>query len=201
VVAPIVSEMLGERAHPDIEIRLASAQDSGQIAEMYEIAFSEHILVHEGKLNNPEFINGMIADPNVHYIVASQNGKIVGAAALAIADIIKGGEIERVVVADEYRGNGLSKDLCGELVGVAKEQGLQYVFAFARGGMKPMQKTFRNLGFEVFGVMPIFAIVHEGRVVRENFVHMGLLIEPESLYDNNDLIPEAQRLYDVINSE
>jgi len=123
----------------------------------------------------------------------------VGVAALAVAAPVGLGEIERVCVDALYRGNGVAKKLCSRLIENARERDLGFIEAFARGDQYGMQRTFETLGFTVYGVAPRFEIVHDGRVVREQFVHMGLEIKPETIDERSmTLIDAAKRMHALI---
>jgi len=176
-------------------VKWAKKQDAFGISQLYSSAFPEHILVHDHVLDNPEFIAREIEDGKKFYVAAEFNNAIVGAAALAYEPKLRGGEIERVVVDPRFRGNGVCKNLCKVLVGEAHVLDLDFVEAFARGTQRAMQQTFHDLGFRVYGISPRFAVLPEGKIVREQFVHMGRVLKPDSVYAKTDLIGEAQALY------
>jgi N-acetylglutamate synthase-like GNAT family acetyltransferase len=185
-------------------VRPAESRDLEGMAQLYASSFPEHIMVHRGILTNPSYLGEQIKSPDQRWNVAELNGEIVGVAALAIARPVGLGEIERVCVGLPFRGNGVSSGLCGSLVDAAKEEELGFVEAFARGNQPAMQRTFEKLGFIVYGVAPRFEIIHDGadgkkKVVREQFVHMGLELKPETVDEEEmDLIASAQDVFDEI---
>jgi len=185
-------------------VRPAEGRDLEEMAELYATSFPEHIMVHRGILNNPSYLGEQIASPDQRWKVAELDNEIVGVAALSIARPVGLGEIERVCVGLPFRGNGVSTGLCGSLVEAAREQELGFVEAFARGDQPAMQRTFEKLGFIVYGVAPRFEIIHNGigrkkKVVREQFVHMGLELKPETVDEKKmDLIPDARGVYERV---
>jgi len=181
-------------------VRPATQNDVEQMAKIYNRSFPEHIMVQRGLLNNPDYLSKHIQNPDEHWVVEGENGIIRGVAALAISPPVGLGEIERVCVDRQQRGRGLAQHLCRFLVNEAVNFGLGFVEAFARGDQPGMQRTFEKLGFKVYGVAPRFEVIHDGRVVREQFVHMGLELKPETIDTQNMLlIQEAAELYRLIN--
>ena len=180
-------------------VRPATEQDLEQIAGLYNSSFPEHILVQRNLLNNPSYLKERIQNPDERWVVGEKNGRITGIAALALCLPIGLGEIERVCVDGAYRGNGIAEYMCKSLVDEAKTLDLGFVEAFARGDQPAMQRTFEKLGFQVYGVSPRFEVVHNGKVVREQFVNMGLKLKPETIDETEmSLIPAAKRIYDLL---
>jgi N-acetylglutamate synthase-like GNAT family acetyltransferase len=179
-----------------IVARRATADDAPEIAILYERHFPEHIMVRKGILNDPGYIREKIADPNHIWAVAGD--RICGVAALAIAPPVGLGEIERVCVDARYRNNGIGGAICGLLLEEARQQDLGFVEAFARGTQYAMQRTFQNLGLRVYGISPRFEIMNDGRVMREQFVHMGIELKPETVLAGTNLIPPAKELQEAM---
>ena len=180
-------------------VRLATEQDLEQIAGLYERSFPEHIMVHRGLLNDPGYLVKRIQSPDEVWAVEECEGTIRGIAALAVIAPVGLGEIERVCVGQPHRGNGVAGKVCEYLVDQAKELDLGFVEAFARGDQPAMQRTFEKLGFKVYGVAPRFEVVHGDRIVREQFVHMGLELKPETIDEKAmSLIAPAQEAYNLM---
>jgi len=177
-------------------VRKMNEQDAEEVAELFGNSFPEHIMVQRGFLNSPDYLKQRLQNPDECWMV-EENGSVRGVAALATAPPVGLGEIERVCVAKEHRGNGIAFNICKSLVEEAKSRELGFVEAFARGNEPAMQRTFDKLGFSVWGVSPRFEVMHNEKVVRELFVHMGLILKPESVdYLGATLIPPAQDIYD-----
>jgi ribosomal protein S18 acetylase RimI-like enzyme len=175
-----------------IVARKATADDAPAMARLYERCFPEHIMVQRGILNDPGYLRENIGDPDQVWAVAGDD--IFGVAALAIARPVGLGEIERVCVDERFRNNGVGKAICGLLLEEAKMQDLGFVEAFARGTQYGMQRAFESLGFRVYGISPRFEIMRYGNVMREQFVHMGIELKPETVLDETNLILAAREL-------
>lgn len=181
------------------QVRKAEMKDIEQMARLYSNSFPEHIMVHRGLLNNPEYLVKRIQNPDEIWAVEEKDGEIVGEAALAMIPPIGLAEVERVCVARPFRGNGVAYNICGFLVDQANKHDIGFVEAFARGNQPAMQKTFEKLGFRVYGVAPRFEVLHDDKIVREQFVHMGLELKPESIDEKAMiLIPKAQEVLSAI---
>ena len=180
-------------------VRRANQNDVNQIATLYDNFFPEHIMVRRGFLNNPEYIAQRLENFDEFWAVEQLESEIRGVAALAISTPVGLGEIERVCVGIEHRNNGIAKKLLAKLITESKRRDLGFVEAFARGDQPSMQAAFEKNGFRVYGVSPRFEIVHEGKVVREQFVHMGLELKPLTIDEQNlVLIPNARSVYEAI---
>jgi len=181
-------------------VRVAATSDVEQMARLYNESFPEHIMVHRNFLNNPDYLSARIKNSDECWVVEESDNVIRGVAALAIASPVGLGEIERVCVDKRCRGQGIALSLCSRLVDEAILANLGFVEAFARGDQPGMQRTFDKLCFKVYGVAPRFEIMHDGKLVREQFVHMGLELKPETIDESKMmLIPNARRLYGLIN--
>jgi N-acetylglutamate synthase-like GNAT family acetyltransferase len=179
-----------------IVARKATAEDAPRIARLYELHFPEHIMVRKRILTDPGYIREKIADPDHRWAVAGDD--VYGVAALAIARPVGLGEIERVCVDARYRNNGIGGAICGLLLDDAKAEDLGFVEAFARGTQYAMQRTFQNLGLRVYGISPRFEIMNDGRVMREQFVHMGIELKPETVLAGTNLISPAKELQEAM---
>ncbi|RME55187.1 GNAT family N-acetyltransferase [Candidatus Woesearchaeota archaeon] len=185
-----------------VNVRKAIKGDAQKIAQLYGESFSEHIMVQRGLLNDKTYIENRLDNADEDWVVAEFDGDVAGVAALAKIKPVGLAEIERVCVDKRYRGNSLAYNMCKHLVDAAVEDNMGFVEAYARGDQPAMQKTFYNLGFKVYGVSPRFEVVHDEKVVREQFVHMGLELKPESIdMTQMRLIPKAKNLFDIINSQ
>ena len=183
-----------------VKIRHAISTDAQEIADLYKSSFQEHILVQRGILSNPKELEKQIALENKYWLVAEKEGKIKGCAAIEVADWNKSAEIERVVVDNEYRGNGVGSEICKSLVECAEKVGVEYLFAHCRGPEFGMQRALEKQGFRVSGIMPVFHVVHDGRKIRENFVYMERFLNgaEKDVESPDNLIPAAQRVKDAI---
>lgn len=181
-------------------MRGARIEDTKKIAELYKNSFPEHIMVQRRILSNPDYILQRINNNDESWVVSEQDETIIGVAALAMAPPVGLGEIERVCVDTNHRGKNIAYNMCEWLVNEAIVRDLGFIEAFARGDQPSMQRTFEKLGFRVYGVAPRFEVVHDQKIVREQFVHMGLEIKPDTIDEKTMiLIPAANELYKHIN--
>jgi ribosomal protein S18 acetylase RimI-like enzyme len=181
------------------QVRSAQIRDAQKIAGLYASSFPEHIMVHRGILTKSMYFEERIGNPDEHWVVEEIDGVIRAVGALAVCRSVGLGEIERVCVDKEHRGNGIAYELCRHLTEKAKTENLGFIEAFARGDEHAMQRTFEKLGFKVFGIAPRFEVIHDGKIVREQFVHMGLELKPETIDEEKmNLILSAQELLNKI---
>ncbi|GEM_PF-3579692 len=181
------------------QVRKAEMKDIEQMARLYSKNFPEHIMVHRGLLNNPEYLMKRLQNQDEIWAVKEKDEEILGVAALAMVPPIGLAEVERACVASPFRGNGVAYSICSFLVDQANKHDIGFVEAFARGDQPAMQKTFEKLGFKVYGIAPRFEVVHDDRIVREQFVHMGLELKPESIDEKAMiLIPKAREVLEAI---
>lgn len=185
----------------DYLFRRATVADVGQIAELYEKNFPEHIMVHKKVLNNHSYLEKKLNNQNEIWTVAEKEGKIIGVAVLRVVYHMGFGELSGACIAKPFRKKGIFHQLCKKLIDEAKNQGLGFIEGFARGDEQAVQKTLAKLGFKVYGVAPRFEIARQGNIKREQFVHMGIELKPGITEGSANLIPIAQILYDKIKSQ
>lgn len=148
-----------------IGIRKLKESDAEGVACLYEENFPEHVFIEA--LREPETWRkkaDLTSRGEEVWVVAQDtlNNNIVGCAGLVPIPLNNSAEIERVVVAKDYRGIGISKEMIRTLENEAEEKGVTYFFAWVRGAQPAMQKTFLNLGYRVFGIgVPFFVVMYE----------------------------------------
>ena len=82
-------------------------------------------------------------------MVAEMSAEVVG---FAVGKVVAGiGEIENVVVADEWRGRGVGGDLCEAVVEWARGMGAGAMELEVREGNVAGRALYRRLGFEETG--------------------------------------------------
>ena len=59
------------------------------------------------------------------------------------------GEVKRLFIKSEYRGNGISKKLLDTVESYAKEQGCHTLFLDTRITLEPAVSIYRNFGFSI----------------------------------------------------
>jgi N-acetylglutamate synthase-like GNAT family acetyltransferase len=184
-----------------IIFRESELRDCKKISDLYGKNFPEHAL--KDLLTNPEYIRQQRKIENKKWVVAEKNGRIVGSSALEFSKWNSAIEIERCVTAEDFRCNGIGTNMCNFGINIAENFGAKYIFAHARGTQYGMQKAFQNCKFITRGLMPIYYVNHNGRLVRENFVYMDRFSnngekEVESI---DNLIPPAKDIKDIIEKQ
>ena len=88
------------------------------------------------------------------YLVALVDGCIAGCAGLT--DICNEGNIDNVVVAEEFRGQGVGTMLLRELILRGEERGIQAFTLEVRVSNAPAIHVYEKLGFVSEGIRPRF---------------------------------------------
>jgi ribosomal protein S18 acetylase RimI-like enzyme len=167
--------------------------------ELRPLESSDEIAFHEFFLAVPVqermFIKHRVTEPEVIHqwcqeidlgrnlpLLACQNGRIVGDATLHQQ---LGGwkrHIGRVsvLVHPQYRGRGLAKALVSEVIGIARQFGLEKVEAEFIGEQETAIKMFGMLGFTTLARLPDY--VKDMQAVAHDYVLMGLELKTDEEY-------------------
>lgn len=167
--------------------------------ELRPLESSDEIAFHEFFLAVPVqermFIKHRVTEPEVIHqwcqeidlgrnlpLLACQNGRIVGDATLHQQ---LGGwkrHIGRVsvLVHPQYRGRGLAKALVSEVIGIARQFGLEKVEAEFIGEQETAIKMFGMLGFTTLARLPDY--VKDMQAVTHDYVLMGLELKTDEEY-------------------
>ena len=84
------------------------------------------------------------------YIVACDNGKLVGYAGMA--SVLDEGHIHNVAIAPAYRKMGIARTLVSELLTCAKESSLRSILLEVRASNEAALALYRSFGFEISGL-------------------------------------------------
>ncbi|MFK7812624.1 MAG: N-acetyltransferase family protein [Maribacter sp.] len=89
------------------------------------------------------------SDNNVHVIICSIDGNIVGTALLSTYKVISGfrGMVDDVVVDSEQRGKGIGRKLMERLLEEGKSLGLDEILLFTGHHRAPAISLYTSLGF------------------------------------------------------
>lgn len=93
-------------------------------------------------------------------LAASENGRIVGSAQLALApwrNARHRASIEKLFVSAAMRGRGIGKALINALQDAARLRGRSLLLINARRN-EPAEQLYKQLGYREFGVIPGYAI-------------------------------------------
>jgi GNAT superfamily N-acetyltransferase len=137
------------------------------------------------RVTDPKVIRGWCQDIDLgwHFpLLATIGGKIVGDATLHQQ---LGGwkrHIGRVsvLVLPEYRGRGLARALVSEIVGIARQLGLERVEAEFIGEQEAAIKMFALMGFS--NLLRLEAYVKDMQAITHDYVLMGLALKTDEEY-------------------
>lgn len=88
------------------------------------------------------------------YLVAEKDDKIVGCAGLTVLD--NEGDIDKVMVREEYRGQGIASCLMAELLAEGSKRGVQEFTLEVRVSNTPAIRLYEKYGFVSEGIRPKF---------------------------------------------
>lgn len=88
------------------------------------------------------------------YLVAEVNGRVAGSAGMT--DICHEGSIDNVVVAEEYRGQGIAQKLLEELFKIGEGRGIQAYTLEVRVSNQIAIHIYEKAGFVSEGIRPRF---------------------------------------------
>lgn len=185
----------------DLVVRPARIEDIEEVCDLYMKDFPEHILVRWDVLSNPEAMKEQFQLENKYWIVAEKEGELKGCMSIEVIDWNKSAEIERVVTAAEYRGNGVATEMCRAATEFSENLGVQYLVANCRAPEFGMQRALQKQGFAVMGIEPCF-FVHDEKT-REYFVKMAKFLNgaKEQVLDQVNLVPEAKQIMEIIKAQ
>ena len=96
------------------------------------------------------FVDEMTTNKCARYIVAEEDGKILGYAGAWL--IFDEGHITNIAVTQEARGRGIGKGVTHELMQYAANMGVQYMTLEVRKSNIVAQSLYKGLGFIDLGV-------------------------------------------------
>ena len=96
------------------------------------------------------FVDEMTTNKCARYIVAEENGKVLGYAGAWL--IFEEGHITNIAVTEEARGRGIGKGVTRELMQYAANMGVQYMTLEVRRSNTVAQNMYKSLGFIELGV-------------------------------------------------
>jgi [ribosomal protein S18]-alanine N-acetyltransferase len=99
-----------------------------------------------------EAMASQLESPNTCYLIAEEDGEIVGYAGLLSPDGAETGEVHTVTVAEGFRRRGIGRRMLVALLEEAAARGATEVFLEVRVDNPAAQDLYRSLGFVVVGV-------------------------------------------------
>lgn len=88
------------------------------------------------------------------YLVAEADGQVVGSCGMT--NICNEGNIDNVVVAKDYRGQGICQALMKELIALGEREGVEAFTLEVRVSNAPAIHVYEKLGFVSEGIRPGF---------------------------------------------
>jgi GNAT superfamily N-acetyltransferase len=132
-----------------ISIRNVSIADFEQIFELLEQLWPNKTLYFEGM---KDMFSLNLQAPNQHYICAEIPSKIIGFCSLTIKNNLWQqaflGNIDELVVDENYRGKGVGKALLDKIIEIAKSHGCVRVELDSGFHREKAHAFYRSLGFE-----------------------------------------------------
>jgi len=96
------------------------------------------------------FVDEMTTNKCARYIVAEEDGKVLGYAGAWL--LFDEGHITNIAVAEEARGRGIGKGVTRELMQYAANMGVAYMTLEVRRSNTVAQSMYKGLGFIELGV-------------------------------------------------
>ncbi|WP_010281429.1 putative beta-lysine N-acetyltransferase [Bacillus timonensis] len=127
-------------------IRKATHEDAEQLAALYNNVFQ----IYPTPLNNPDYIQQVMKDSTVFYVVLD-NGGIVSSASAEINTTFHNAELTDCATLEAYRKHGLMKQLLVELEKELMNNGIYCAYSIARALSYGMNKSFYQLGYYYTG--------------------------------------------------
>jgi PhnO protein len=92
-----------------------------------------------------------LSDPNIHYLVAEKETKIVGFISLHVQTLLHHnnptGEIQELIILPEYRGAGVGGILMNEMEEIAHSLNLEEIELTTRITREKAQYFYRKIGY------------------------------------------------------
>lgn len=129
-----------------ITIRKLKESDIAELAKIERESFSRPW--------SEESFRELLTLDYARYLVAEADGEIAGSAGMRV--VYGEGDIDNVVVARKYRGNGIAKALISELIALGESEGIKEFTLEVRVSNAAAIRVYENAGFTSAGVRPRF---------------------------------------------
>ncbi|MCM1534436.1 MAG: ribosomal protein S18-alanine N-acetyltransferase [Clostridium sp.] len=127
-------------------IRPLEESDIGPLSKIEEASFSMPW--------SPQDFADLLKRDYCLYLVAEADKKVVGSAGMT--DICHEGSIDNVVVAEEYRGQGIAGKLLEALFEIGRERGIKAYTLEVRVSNQAAIHVYEKAGFMSEGIRPRF---------------------------------------------
>ena len=129
-----------------IEIRELQEKDIESISRIEAESFSMPW--------SPQDFKDLLSREYCTYLVAEAEGKVVGSCGMT--NICNEGNIDNVVVAEAYRGNGIAQRLLQKLIALGDAEGIEAYTLEVRISNAAAIHVYEKLGFVSEGIRPGF---------------------------------------------
>jgi [ribosomal protein S18]-alanine N-acetyltransferase len=130
-----------------VELRLARAADLDAMIAIERAAYPADAW-------SAEALGSQLENTNTHYLVAEEDGVVVGYAGLLAPRGLETAEVHTVTVTDGLRRQGIGRRMVQALLDEAAVRGAAEVFLEVRVDNPAAQALYRSLGFEAVGIRP-----------------------------------------------
>lgn len=130
----------------NIEIRRLQDSDIDELSAIEAASFSMPW--------SPNDFRDLLTRDYCLYLVALIDGRIAGCAGLT--NLCNEGNIDNVVIAEEFRGKGVGTKLLAELIVQGKAEGIDAFTLEVRVSNAPAIHVYEKLGFVSEGIRPRF---------------------------------------------
>ena len=103
---------------------------------------------------SPEDFADLLSRPYCTYLVAEVDGEVVGSCGMT--NICREGNIDNVVVAENFRGQGIAQKLMRELIALGEGMGVEAYTLEVRVSNAPAIHVYEKMGFVSEGIRPRF---------------------------------------------
>lgn len=125
----------------NFQIRIASEVDLHAIMQIEKACFGNDAW------SKPVMRSELLA-PHTHYVVAHDDTQLLGYAGLSKVASSKVADIQTIAVSEQFRGNGLGRELMEHLIAEAKKLGASQILLEVREDRPIPQNLYLALGFE-----------------------------------------------------
>ena len=130
-----------------ITFRVMTLEDLDSVIEVEHASFTL-------PWSREAFYNELVNNQYAYYLVAEDQGKIVGYCGTWI--ILDEGHITNIAVLPEWRGKKIGEELLVRMMGKAQSMGVKKMTLEVRVGNQTAQKLYRKLGFKDGGIRKFY---------------------------------------------
>ena len=130
-----------------ITFRVMTLEDLDSVMEVEHASFTL-------PWSREAFYNELVNNQYAYYLVAEDQGKIVGYCGTWI--ILDEGHITNIAVLPEWRGKKIGEELLVRMMGKAQSMGVKKMTLEVRVGNQTAQKLYRKLGFKDGGIRKFY---------------------------------------------